>query len=103
MFKFSSISRENQVEYMSEENTGTKFKVIGCRVTEDELQNFITPIMHDCYQLGIIKHDTISASVRFCLNFWIGHYRARKQEFEMRQQDIEQEKKKLARIAGRHS
>jgi hypothetical protein len=34
-----------------------KTKIIGFRVTEEELQNTIYPIMHDCYQLGIIDHD----------------------------------------------
>jgi hypothetical protein len=34
-----------------------KRKIIGFKVTEDELQNTIYPIMHDCYQLGIIDHD----------------------------------------------
>jgi hypothetical protein len=37
----------------------------------------------------------------FCVQFWIGHYRMKKQQFEMGQQEIEQEK--LVRIAGRHS
>jgi hypothetical protein len=69
-----------------------KLMVIGCKITGDKLQNLITPIMHDCYQLGLIKHDTISSFVRFCINFWIDHYRLKKQAFEMRQQDIEQEK-----------
>jgi hypothetical protein len=36
-------------------------KIIGFRVTEEELQNimYIYPVMHDCcyYQLGIIDHD----------------------------------------------
>jgi hypothetical protein len=36
-----------------------KVKVIGCKITKDELQNLITPIMHDCYQLGPINHDTV--------------------------------------------
>jgi hypothetical protein len=34
-----------------------KIKIIGFRVTENELQNIIYPVMHDCYQLGIIDHD----------------------------------------------
>jgi hypothetical protein len=29
----------------------------------------------------------------FCVQFWIGHYRMKKQQFEMSQQEIEQEKK----------
>jgi nitrous oxide reductase len=44
MFKFSSIDRENQVEENNmstgeENNNDGKWKVVGCRVTEDELQN----------------------------------------------------------------
>jgi hypothetical protein len=39
--------------------------------------------------------------VRFCINFWIGHYSTKTQEFAMRQQEIEQEKKKLAAIAAK--
>jgi hypothetical protein len=62
------------------------------QISGDELQNLITPIMDDCYQLGLVKHDTISSFVRFCINFWIAHYKLKKQEFEMRQQDIEQQK-----------
>jgi hypothetical protein len=34
-----------------------RIKVIGFKVTERELQNTIYPIMHDCYQLGIIDYD----------------------------------------------
>jgi hypothetical protein len=35
-----------------------KIKVVGFKVTENELQNTIYPVMHDCYyQLGIIDHD----------------------------------------------
>jgi hypothetical protein len=63
-------------------------------------------MMHECYQLGIIDHDTVSSFVRFCLQFWMGHYRMKKQQFDMAQQDIEQkEKKKLAATSlrrGRH-
>jgi hypothetical protein len=33
-------------------------KIIGFRVTEEELQNIIYPEMHECYDLGIIDHDT---------------------------------------------
>jgi hypothetical protein len=29
-----------------------KTKIIGFKVTEDELRNLINPVMHDCYQLG---------------------------------------------------
>jgi hypothetical protein len=80
------------------ESNEVKWTVVGCRVTEEELHNVLTPIMHDCYDLGLIKHDTVSSFVKFCINFWIAHYRMKKQEFEMRQQEIEQEKKKLAAI-----
>ena len=80
-----------------------KTKIIGFRVTEEELQNTIYPVMHDCYQLGIIDHDTLTSFLRFCVQFWMGHYRMKKQQFDMSQKEIEEEKKKLARIAGRHS
>lgn len=56
--------------------------------------------MHECYQLGIIDRDTIASLVRFCLQFWMGHYRMRKQQFDMAQEDIEEEKKKLAAIVA---
>src|SRR5215218_4383363 len=75
-----------------------KNKVIGFKVTEDELQNTICPVMHDCYQLGIIDHDTLTSFLRFCLQFWISHYHMKKQQFEMSQQEIDAEKKKLAAI-----
>jgi hypothetical protein len=74
--------------------------MIGCRVTEDELQNQIMPMMHECYRLGIIDHDTIASLVRFCLQFWMGHFRMKKQQFDMAQEDIEEEKKKLAKIVA---
>ena len=32
-----------------------RIKVIGFKVTEEELQNTIYPIMHDCYRLGILS------------------------------------------------
>ena len=70
-----------------------KTKIIGFRVTEDELQNTIYPVMHDCYDLGIIDHDTTSSFLRFCVQFWIAHYRQKKQ-FDLSQQEIEQEEKK---------
>jgi hypothetical protein len=72
--------------------TTSKIEVIGCKVTEEELQNIIIPTMQDCYQLDLVKHDTISSFVRFCINFWIGHYRLKKQQFGMTQQEIEQVK-----------
>src|SRR5919108_4133782 len=76
-------------------------KIIGLRVTEEELQNVIYPVMHDCYyQLGIIDHDTLTSFLRSCVQFWMGHYRMKKQQqFDMSQREIEQEeKKKLAAI-----
>ena len=48
--------------------------------------------MHDCYDLGIIEHDTLTSFPRFCVQFWMGHYRMKKQQFDMSQQEIEQEK-----------
>jgi hypothetical protein len=58
-------------------------KIIGFRVTEEELQNTIHPVMHDCYyQLDIIDHDTLTSFLRFCIQFWMGHYRM-KQQFDM--------------------
>jgi hypothetical protein len=76
-----------------------KIPIIGFKVTEDELQNTIYPVMHDCYQLGIIDHDTLTSFLRFCLQFWMGHYRMKKQQqFDMSQQEIENEKKRLAAI-----
>jgi hypothetical protein len=78
-----------------------KSKIIGFRVTEDELQNilYIYPVMHDCYELGIIDHDTLTSFLRFCVQFWMGHYRM-KQQFDMSQREIEEEKKKLAAIVA---
>jgi hypothetical protein len=75
-------------------------QIIGFRVTEEELQNTIYPIMHDCYQLGIIDHDTTTSFVRFCINFWIGHYRMKKEQFDMVQEEIEEEEEKLVAIAA---
>jgi hypothetical protein len=69
-----------------------KIKIIGFKVTEDELRNLINPVMHDCYQLGPINHDRVSSFVRFCINFWIGHYRMKKEQFDMVQEEIEEEK-----------
>jgi hypothetical protein len=62
-----------------------KIKVIGFKVTEEELQNIITPIMHDCYQLGIIDHDTVTSFLCFCVQFRMGHYHMKKHQFEMSQ------------------
>ena len=75
-----------------------KTKIIGFRVTENELQNTIYPVMHNCYQLGIIDHDTLTSFLRFCVQFWMGHYRMKKQQFDMSQREIEEEKKKLQAI-----
>ena len=75
-----------------------KTKVIGFKVTENELQNTIYPVMHNCYQLGIIDHDTVTSFLRFCVQFWMGHYRMKKQQFDMSQREIEEEKKKLQAI-----
>jgi hypothetical protein len=75
-----------------------KRKIVGFRVTEEELQNTIYPVMHDCYDLGIIDHDTTSSFLRFCVQFWIAHYRQKKQQFDMSQQEINEEKKKLDAI-----
>jgi hypothetical protein len=80
-----------------------RIKVIGFKVTERELQNTIYPIMRDCYQLGIIDYDIPCdiVSTVFCIQFWIGHYRMKKQQFDLSHQEIEQEeKKKLATIAA---
>jgi hypothetical protein len=71
-----------------------KTKIIGFKVTENELQNTIYPVMHDCYQLSIIDHDTLTSFLRFCVQFWVGHYRMKKQQFDRSQQEIEQEEKK---------
>jgi hypothetical protein len=69
-----------------------KTKIIGFRVTEEKLQNVIYPVMHDCYyQLGIIDHDTLTSFLRFCVQFWMGHYRMKKQQFDMVQEEIEEE------------
>jgi hypothetical protein len=73
-------------------------KIIGFRVTEEELQNTIYPVMHDCYDMGIIDHDTLTSFLRFCVQFWMGHYRMKKQQFDMSHQEIEEEKRKLAAI-----
>jgi hypothetical protein len=75
-----------------------KTKIIGFRVTEEKLQNVIYPVMHDCYDMDIIDHDTLTSFLRFCVQFWMGHYRMKKQQFDMSQQEIEEEKKKLQAI-----
>lgn len=55
--------------------------------------------MHDCYQLGLIKQDTVSSFVRFCINFWMGHYNNKQREFAIREREIENGKK-IAAIAA---
>jgi hypothetical protein len=80
-----------------------KTKIIGFRVTEEELHNTIYPVMHDCYDLGIVDHDTTTSFLRFCVQFWIAHYRQKKQEFDMSQQEIEQEEKLAAIIAEKQA
>jgi hypothetical protein len=37
-------------------------------------------------------------STVFCVQFWIGHYRMKQQQFDVSQREIEQEEKKLAAI-----
>ena len=55
--------------------------------------------MHGCYDMGIIDHDTLTSFLRFCVQFWMGHYyRQKKPQFDMSHQEIEDEKKKLAAI-----
>jgi hypothetical protein len=71
----------------------TMKKVIACKITEEEFQKTILPTMYDCYDLEIIDRQMVSAFVELCINFWIGHYRTTKQQFEMSQQEIEQEEK----------
>jgi hypothetical protein len=59
--------------------------------------SYIYPVMHDCYDLGIIDHDTLTSFLRFCVQFWMGHYRMKKkQQFDMVQEDIEEEEKLVA-------
>jgi hypothetical protein len=84
----------------SQKEQPEKIKMIGCKVTEEEFQNIITPTMHDCYDLGLIKNDTVSSFVKFCINFWMAHYTNKKQEFAMREKEIEEEKKKLEAIVA---
>jgi hypothetical protein len=69
----------------------TTKKVIACKITEEEFQKTILPTMYGCYDLEIIDRQMVSAFVKLCINFWIGHYRTTKQQFEMSQQEIEQE------------
>jgi hypothetical protein len=81
-----------------------KIKIIGFRVTEEELQNTIYPVMHDCYyQLGIIDHDTLTSFLRFWVQFWMGHYRMKKQQFDMVQEEEEEEEKLVAIAAEKEA
>jgi hypothetical protein len=81
-------------------NGDIRRKIISSWVTEKELQNIIYPVMHDCYyQLRIIDHDTLTSFLRFCIQFWMGHYRMKKkQQFDMSHEEVEEEKKKLQAI-----
>jgi hypothetical protein len=81
--------QEQQEKTTIEQQKMTMKKVIGCKISEDEFQNVVIPTMHDCHNFGLIEHDTVSSFVRFCIKFWIGHYRVKKQQFEMSQQKIE--------------
>jgi hypothetical protein len=82
-----SVEQQEQQEKttIEQQQKMTMRKVIGCKITEEEFQKTILPTMYDCYDLGIIDQQTVSAFVRFCINFWIGHYRMKKQQFEMSQ------------------
>ena len=55
------------------------------------------------YNLGLINHDTVSSFVRFCINFWIGHYRMKKEQFDMVQEEIEEEEKLVAIAAEKEA
>ena len=41
----------------------TTKKVIACKITEEEFQKTILPTMYDCYDMGIIDQQTVSAFV----------------------------------------
>src|SRR5919109_5571318 len=97
----SAMEEEQEKTTIEQQQKMTMKKVIACKITEEEFQKTILPTMYGCYDLEIIDRQTVSAFVKFCINFWIGHYRTKKQPFEMSQQEIEQEgKKKLAAIAA---
>jgi hypothetical protein len=81
----------------------TMKKVITCKITEEEFQKTILPTMYDCYDLEIIDRQMVSAFVKLRINFWIGHYRTTKQQFEMSQQEIEQEEEEEEKKNRRHS
>jgi hypothetical protein len=38
-------------------------------------------------------------STVFCIQFWIGHYRMKKQQFDLSHQEIEQEEKKKLQLS----
>jgi hypothetical protein len=60
--------------------------------------------MHDCYyQLGTIDHDTLTSFLRFWVQFWMGHYRMKKQQFDMVQEEIEEEEKLVAIAAEKEA
>jgi hypothetical protein len=59
--------------------------------------------MHDCYDMGIIDHDTLTSFLRFCVQFWMGHYRMKKQQFDMVQEEIEEEEKLVAIAAEKEA
>jgi hypothetical protein len=59
--------------------------------------------MHDCYQLGIIDHDTLTSFLRFWVQFWMGHYRMKQQQFDMVQEEIEEEEKLVAIAAKKEA
>jgi hypothetical protein len=65
------ISRSNTEEQQNTKNNNgnVKLKVIGRKLTEEELQNIITPVMHDCYNLSRKTAYSISSFVRFCITF----------------------------------
>jgi hypothetical protein len=49
--------------------------------------------------LSIMIYPDIVPTV-FCIQFWIGHYRMKKQQFDLSHQEVEEEKKKLAAIVA---
>jgi hypothetical protein len=79
-------------------------KIIGFGVTEEELQNvifiYIYPVMPDCYDMGIIDHDTRTSFLRFCVQFWMGHYRMKKQQFEPARNRAGREEKACRHCCG---
>ena len=97
----SAMEEEQEKTTIEQQQKMTMKKVIACKITEEEFQKTILPTMYGCYDLEIIDRQMVSAFVKYCINFWIGHYRTKKQQFEMSQQEIEQEeKKKLVAMAA---